>query len=288
MMNAIILTLGLLAALLVLVTGLEYVPTFRRGRAAQAIAASCEPAGDAITGLRRALIPLEKPVHRLASPGLLTKTAAALYWGRMGGGWADWTPLQFLTLRAAAALAAFGGGLLIFGQPLLAAAAGFLGWLGSAAPLNNRARRTRRQFQAQLPEFVNLVAAQMAAGVSLEEALRRSARGQSLPAAWLRQVIQQAQGRTLLGQILQEAGASQLGELISLGVQLGFIQRGTAQQLLLAQLSTQMAADYIGQTELRAEKIGAELVIPMVIFYFLPFMTSLLLVIAWPILTGLL
>jgi len=101
-------------------------------------------------------------------------------------------------------------------------------------------------------------------------------------------VIQMAQGRTLVGQIVRESEESQLPELISMGVQLGFIQRGAGQQLLLAQLSTQIAADYIGQTEMRAEKIGGELVIPMVLFYFLPFMVSLMMVIAWPIVVGML
>jgi hypothetical protein len=71
-----------------------------------------------------------------------------------------------------------------------------------------------------------------------------------------------------------------------MGVQLGFIQRGTAQQQLLGQLAAQIAADYIGQAEMRAEKIGGELVIPMVIFYFLPFLVCLMALIAWPMVSG--
>ena len=128
----------------------------------------------------------------------------------------------------------------------------------------------------------------MAAGISLEEALKRTSRTESLPARWMRQVIQMSAGRTLLVQLQREAEESQLPELVSLGVQLGFIQRGTAQEQLMGQLAAQIAADSIGTAELRAEKIGAELVIPMVLFYFLPFLISLMTIIAWPIIDGLL
>ncbi len=55
----------------------------------------------------------------------------------------------------------------------------------------------------------------------------------------------------------------------------------------MGQLATSIAADYIGNAEQRAEKIGSELVIPMVLFYFLPFMVILLMVIGWPIMQNL-
>ena len=55
----------------------------------------------------------------------------------------------------------------------------------------------------------------------------------------------------------------------------------------MGQLATSIAADYIGSAEQRAEKVGAELVIPMVIFYFLPFLVTLLAVIGWPIVQNL-
>ena len=47
--------------------------------------------------------------------------------------------------------------------------------------------------------------------------------------------------------------------------------------------SDSLVTDYIGTAEQRAEKVGAELVIPMVVFYFLPFLVTLLAVIGWPI-----
>lgn len=287
-MSSLILMVGVLAMILVLVLTMEYVPTLRKGRAAQALAESDQPLGDPVTGLRKALYPMEKPVERVASVKLLRKAWYDLYWAQMVDKYGGWTAIQFLTVRVFAGLVGMVAGLVVFGNPIFAAAAAFVGWQYPAMGLGGIARRARRQFQAQLPEYINLVAAQMSAGVSMEEALRRTSRSESLPAQWMRRVIQMAQGRTLVGQVIREGEESQLPELISMGVQLNFIQRGAGQQQLLAQLSTQIAADYIGQSEMRAERIGGELVIPMVIFYFLPFMVALMIVIAWPIVVGML
>jgi Flp pilus assembly protein TadB len=149
------------------------------------------------------------------------------------------------------------------------------------------ARRYRRQFISQLPEFVQLVSAQMSANVSMEEALRRTSQAQSLVGKWMRWVLQMAQGRDLIEQMQREAQESHLPELIGMSVQLEFIRRGTAQQELMGQLATSIAADYIGSAEQRAEKVGSELVIPMVVFYFLPFLVTLLAVIGWPIVQNL-
>ena len=55
----------------------------------------------------------------------------------------------------------------------------------------------------------------------------------------------------------------------------------------MGQLATSIAADYIGSAEQRAVKVGSELVIPMVVFYFLPFLVTLLAVIGWPIVQNL-
>lgn len=285
-MTGLIMIIGVLAAILVLVLTMEFAPALRKGKAAQALAESDVRATQQVSGLRRTISPLEKPVQKYARPGLMKKARFELYWAQMVEKWTGWTDIQFITMRVFMAIVGVILGLVVFSDIFLALGVGFLGWQYPVMSIGGVARRARRQFQAQLPEYINLVAAQMSAGVSMEEALRRTSRADSMPAKWMRRVIQMAQGRTLVGQIVREAEESQLGELISMGVQLNFIQRGAGQQQLLAQLSTQIAADYIGQTEMRAEKIGAELVIPMVIFYFLPFMITLLVIIAWPIVMG--
>jgi len=214
---------------------------------------------------------------------MLRKTSFDLYWAQQAGHWRGWTSAQVFTLRLLSAAAGLVFGLLLFRSPGLAAGLACMGFLVPASLLHSPARKILRPFQGQLAEFLQLTSAQMSAGVSTEEAFRRTARSESLPARWMRQVLQMSQGRSWLGQLQREAALSQLPELISLGVQLGFIQHGTAQEQLMGQLSAQLAAEAIAEAEKRAEKIGAELVIPMILFYFLPFLVSLMAVIAWPV-----
>ena len=343
-MTALIPLIAIGVFALVIYLTLELVPSAPTGRLAETLI----PAdGVVLSGWRRSLSVLDKPVSKWTPAGFIRKVRADLYWAQVGDKWMDWNEVQFMSLRVAAAIAGSVVGTVVFGEPLLALAIALLGFQYPAMVMGGNARRSRRQFTAQLPEYVQLVSAQMSANVSMEEALRRTSQAQSLAGKWMRRVLQMAQGRDLLEQmqreaqesqlpeyvqlvsaqmsanvsmeealrrtsqaqslagkwmrrVLQmaqgrdlveqmqrEAQESQLPELIGMAVQLEFIRRGTAQQELMGQLATSIAADYIGNAEQRAEKIGSELVIPMVIFYFLPFMVTLLIVIGWPIMQNL-
>jgi Flp pilus assembly protein TadB len=283
-MTVLIPLISIAAFALMIYLTLELAPSAPTGRLAETIA----PAnGVPLTGWRKSLAALDKPVSRWTPAGLMRKARADLYWAQIVEKWLDWNEVQFTSLRLAAAIAGFVLGTVVFAEPILAFAIGLMGFQYPAMALGGVARRTRRQFIAQLPEYVQLVSAQMSANVSMEEALRRTSQSQSLAGKWMRRVLQMAQGRDLVEQMQREAQESQLPELIGMAVQLEFIRRGTAQQELMGQLATSIAADYIGNAEQRAEKIGSELVIPMVIFYFLPFMVTLLIVIGWPIVQNL-
>ncbi len=270
-------------ALIIYMT-LELAPAAPTGRLAETLT----PAdGVVLTGWRRSLSVLDKPVSKWSPAGFVRKARADLYWAQLAGKWTDWNEVQFISLRVAAAIGGVIVGTVVFGEPVLVLVVALIGFQYPAMAMGGIARRTRRQFTAQLPEYVQLVSAQMSANVSMEEALRRTSQAQSLAGKWMRRVLQMAQGRDLVEQMQREAQESQLPELIGMAVQLEFIRRGTAQQELMGQLATSIAADYIGNAEQRAEKIGSELVIPMVIFYFLPFMVTLLIVIGWPIVQNL-
>lgn len=283
-MTALIPLTGIAVFALVIYLTLELAPTVPTGRLAETLT----PAdGAALTGWRKSLSVLDRPVSRWAPAGWLRKTQADLYWAQMGERWGGWNAVQFTSLRIALAAAGLGLAMLATYEPALGAVGLLVGFQFPAVSLVGAARRYRRQFVAQLPEFVQLVSAQMSANVSMEEALRRTAHAQSLVGKWMRTVLQMAQGRDLIEQMQREAQRALLPELIGMAVQLEFIRRGTAQQELMGQLATSIAADYIGSAEQRAEKVGSELVIPMVVFYFLPFLITLLAVIGWPIVQNL-
>jgi Flp pilus assembly protein TadB len=283
-MTTLIYLTGIFVFALVIYLTLELVPAAPTGRLAETLT----PAdGVVLSGWRKSLSPLDKQVLRWTPPGFLRKTSADLYWAHIAGSWNEWNEVQFTSLRVALAVAGFGLGMVSTAEPVFSLVGGLVGFQYPAMSMAGAARRVRRQFVTQLPEFVQLVSAQMSANVSMEEALRRTSRAQSLVGKWMRGVLQMAQGRELIEQMQREARESQLPELIGMAVQLEFIRRGTAQHELMGQLASSIAADYIGSAEQRAEKVGSELVIPMVIFYFLPFLLTILTVIGWPIVQNL-
>jgi len=283
-MIALIPLIGIGVFALITYLTLELVPSAPTGR----LAATLTPAdGVVLTGWRKSLSVLDKPVSKWSPAGFIRNVRSDLYWAQIAGKWMDWNEVQLISLRVAAGVTGLVVGTIVFGEATLAVVVGMIGFQYPAMAVGGIARRTRRQFTAQLPEYVQLVSAQMSANVSMEEALRRTAQAQSLVGKWMRRVLQMAQGRDLVEQMQREAQESQLPELVGMAVQLEFIRRGTAQQELMGQMATSIAADYIGTAEQRAEKIGSELVIPMVLFYFLPFMVTLLIVIGWPIVQNL-
>lgn len=279
--------IGIATTTLLVVLWVEFVPSLPTGSAARFLQESDQPAPERLPGWRGWLSRLDRSTARWAPGWLIRRTKADLYFAQLAGKWAGWDAVNFTSLRIAAALIAFIIGILVYENLLLSLVAGLLGWQVPSMLLSGVARRTRRRFQAQLPEFIQLVAAQMAAGVSLEEALRRTAQTESLVGKWMRYVLQMSQGRIILNQFQKEARETYLSDLIGLSVQLEFVRQGTAQQELMSQMAARIADDYIANAEQRAERVGAELVIPMVLFYFLPFVVVILMLIGWPILTTL-
>lgn len=283
-MVALIYLTGLAVFALIIYLTLELVPATPTGRLSETLSPTD---GTELFGWRKSLSPLDKPVSKWTPAGMIRQTQGDLYWAHIGERWNDWNAIQFTSLRVALAVAGFGLGMVTTAEPVMALVSALVAFQFPAMNMGGVARRYRRQFIAQLPEYVQLVSAQMSANVSMEEALRRTSQAQSLAGKWMRRVLQMAQGRDLIEQMQREAQESHLPELIGMSVQLEFIRRGTAQQELMGQLATSIAADYIGSAEQRAEKVGSELVIPMVIFYFLPFLVTILAVIGWPILQNL-
>ena len=219
-MTALIYLTGIAVFALVIYLTLELAPAAPTGRLSEILT----PAdGVILTRWRESLSPLDKPVSRWTPTGFLRKTRANLYWAHIGDRWNDWNEVQFTSLRVALAVAGFGLGMVATAEPVFALVGGLVGFQYPAMSMGGVARRYRRQFIAQLPEFVQLVSAQMSANVSMEEALRRTAQAQSLVGRWMRWVLQMAKGRDLIKQMQREAQESHLPELIGMSVQLEFI-----------------------------------------------------------------
>jgi Flp pilus assembly protein TadB len=247
--------------------------------------------------LHRGLLLGLTPVAKYTPAGWVRALARQLYWAQLGGRWAGWSVTEVVALHLAAA---FGGALLglLFAPtdiPMISATALAGPFLLNLLYLRSPARRAHRQVQAELPELVALLAAEVAAETTLDEALARLARGTGLGAAWIRRALTGAVGESLFSQpgktgaLLREAEASGDDNLIALAINLDKIsRRGTGARELLAQTARSAAARYVAEAHIRAEKVGSEIILPMVVFFFLPYVAVLLLVLGAPLLSGVL
>ena len=70
--------------------------------------------------------------------------------------------------------------------------------LGDAQPdLHSKAETVRLRIAQELPEFVQLMAAESASGAALETVIRRAAQGTTQTAAWFRRVLEGGSGKAL-------------------------------------------------------------------------------------------
>jgi len=165
----------------------------------------------------------------------------------------------------------------------------FIGWTLASTDLHAKAETIRLRIAQELPEFVQLMAAESASGAGLAEVLQRAAGGASTTAAWLRSVLNLGAGKSLFsengqaGFLLAAAQESGHAGLISLAIQLGFVGRGVQVQSLLKSLAQTFADEFIAQAETRAEKLGSNLGVMAAIFYFMPFVITVLVVVGVPL-----
>ncbi|NCP86789.1 MAG: hypothetical protein CO094_08935 [Anaerolineae bacterium CG_4_9_14_3_um_filter_57_17] len=283
-MTGLIYLVGILTTLFIVYLTVEFI--WNRVPSGALVDAH-QAAPQAGSRLQSALTPLGVPVQKYAPPPMIRKVEADLYWAQMAGKWVGWNAVQFIALQVAAAVGGIVGGMILTSALPMALMAGYFGWSYPGMSAGGVARRTRRKFVSQLPEFIQLVSAQMSAGISMEEAFTRTAKTPGLVGEWMRMVIRQSQGRNLIEQMQREAQASLLPELIGMSVQLSFIRNGSARQELMSQMAMGIAAGYIGAAEQRAEKLGSEMIVPMVLFYFVPFMVTILTIVGYPVVIGL-
>jgi pilus assembly protein TadC len=167
---------------------------------------------------------------------------------------------------------------------------GFMGWSLMRADLSARATNVRKRIAQELPEFLQLMAAESASGAGLETVLARASQGEGYLPIWLRQVLAIAHGRALItsretgaGILLQEAERSGHPDLISFAIQMGFARQGTQVQEILTRLAIQFSDTYIGQAEIRTESLANTLGVLVAVFYFLPFLIVILFVVGVPL-----
>lgn len=261
----------------------------------QRLAASYEPAHEPNLPFYRALLAGFQPLLKYTPLGWLKALDRQLYWAQLAGRWVGWSVAEVAALHAALTLGGAMVGVLL-GRGSWITLAGIpvaVPLVFNLVYLRAPSRRAHRQFSAELPELVALVAAEVAAETTLQEAVARVSRGPGLGAAWFRQAVMHGAGRSLFteadetGALLEEALASGAREIIMFVRALDNIKRrGTGARELLGQIARDTASRFIGAAQLRAEKVGADLILPMIFFFFLPYIVVILTVMAGPVLSG--
>ncbi len=264
------------------------------GYFASRAAAAYEREDNATLPFYRGLLAALGPLVKYTPMGWAKAIERQLYWSQLAGKWAGWSLTEVLALHVA--LVAGGGvlALLMFGADplglLLAAAAPFL---LNMIYLRSPARRVRRQLASELPEFVSILAAEVASDTTLQEAVARVSRAPGTCAAWFQLALRRAAGKSLFteagqpGALILEAQESGDRDLINLGRALDNLKRrGTGTKELLAQVARDTAARFIGGAQMRAEKVGSEIILPMVFFFFMPFIAVVMIVMAAPMVSG--
>jgi Flp pilus assembly protein TadB len=222
-------------------------------------------------------------------PAYVRQIRSDLYWAAFADGrWKNRSAAAVfgrqVLLTAAVGLAAY----LALGSTIAFAGGLFIGWSLARSDLRGKAETVRLRIAQELPEFVQLMAAESASGAGLEAVLRRAAGGTGTVATWLSGVLETSAGKALIGEagsavFLRAAEESGHPGLVSLAIQLGFVGRGVQVQTLLKSLAQTFADEFIAQAETRAERLSSSLGVMAAIFYFMPFVITILVVVGIPL-----
>ncbi len=147
--------------------------------------------------------------------------------------------------------------------------------------LKSQADDARNRFHRQLPEMLQILAAETATGVGLVNALERLGQSHSMVGTVFQRLLYEAQSRPgplwtrpqgEEGNLKQIAKAWKSKALLSLVSQLETIhRRGVEGPETMATLARGMSMRWLGEARTEADQLENKLVLPLGIFFFLPF-----------------
>jgi Flp pilus assembly protein TadB len=235
---------------------------------------------------RALLLPFNQLAAKLP-PTLIGNTAQQLYWAQFQGRWAGWTEVEVWGLRLAGVLLGVALGLFVGGgDPLIAAGVPVLVYFYLGAKLHTPFEKATRQLKRELPEVAQTLSLLISTGKSEIEALQEAASGKGIVHTWLRAVLATRPPDVPLfsdvrggrrGHLRREAQRAGVPALINFTTQVDFLKEaGIGADVLLGNLADTVAADYQGEVNARAEALGDKLVLPVMIFYFIPYLAGLM------------
>ena len=216
-----------------------------------------------------------------------------LKWAHLGGYFRDWS---IGGLLGRAVLFALGGVAYaaVMGAPLLWIAPVIL-FLYPFLRVRSKANETRQRVRKELPEMATLVAAEMTAGNSADQALGRTSELVGPLGTLIHRALSDSRstGRPLFSRgadvegVLKESLARMgLTELTAFATQLDLVAgKGVAGPDLMDNIARGLSREYRMRVMRSAEALESELVIPSVLFFFLPFVLAVMIPLIIPLLS---
>ncbi|MCU0486949.1 MAG: type II secretion system F family protein [Anaerolineales bacterium] len=206
-----------------------------------------------------------------------------LQWAQRGGYFRDW---GIGRLVFTAMIYAGIGGLVLLVNP---APVSLLVPLGAAAypfiSVRAKANTVRKRVVRGLPEVAALVAAEMSAGVSPEQAVQRAAVLPGPLTSLLSEVLtySRSAGRPLFrrrpvrGALVEVFSQADLPELLSFAAQLDLVaEKGVAGAILMNEVARTLGREYRSRLDSEVEKLNGRLMLATAVFFFIPFVLVIL------------
>jgi len=216
--------------------------------------------------------------------GFFASWKTSLYWAQVGENYESWT-VGGMMARGLAAAVAVAIIILLFGLP-------YFSWL--LVPfcvfmpytlVNGKANETKKLVKRLLPETATVIAAEMDAGSTAGQAVGRAG---ELPGP-LGKVINDAVSKSRQsdramfsrgaskGMLMEELNQHNLPELSRFAMQLDRVAaKGVDAPRIMIEIARGLAREYRSQIQQAASNMDNELLIPMTLFFFLPFIVSIL------------
>jgi tight adherence protein C len=161
--------------------------------------------------------------------------------------------------------------------------------LGAAAypfiSVRAKANTVRKRVIRSLPELATLVAAEMSAGISPDQAIQRVSTIPGTLSGLLKDVLvySRSAGRPLFGRrpvagaLVEVFSLANLPELISFATQLDMVaEKGVAGAMLMNQVAKTLNREYRSRLDSEIEKLNSRLVLATAVFFFIPFVLVIL------------
>jgi len=230
----------------------------------------------------------DKSGERIAdrmSKGIFKSWKSVLYWAQVNEKFTNWTSGGML-LRGAAGAAFIALVIVVVGLPIFAWLLIPLVIFAPYLMVNSSAEDAKKLVKRLLPETATVIAAEMDAGGTAAQAIGRAGELPGPLGRILKAAVSKARqsDRAMFsrgpnkGVLMEELGKLDLPELSRFANQLDRVAaKGVDAPRIMIEIARGLAREYKTQVQKTASNMDNELLMPMTLFFFLPFIVAIML-----------